>query len=135
MELGAGFAFIGRQFPLFVGEREFFIDLLFYHTRLHCFVVAELKTVAFEPEHAGKLNFYIKAIDEQFRKAGDEPTIGILLVKNNDKLVAEYALSDIHKPIGVSAYELTRALPENLKSSLPSIEEIEAELSGDVEVK
>lgn len=128
MELGAGFAFIGRQFPIQVGEREFFIDLLFYHTRLHCFVVVELKTVDFEPEHAGKLNFYIKAIDEQLRKLGDEPTIGILLVKNKDKLVAEYALSDIHKPIGVSAYELTRALPENLKSSLPSIEEIEAEL-------
>ena len=130
LELGAGFAYIGRQVPLQVGERDFFIDLLFYHTRLHCYVVIELKTGDFEPEHAGKLNFYIKAIDEHLRKEGDQPTIGILLCKNRDKLVAEYALSDIHKPIGVSEYQLTQVLPENLKSSLPSIEEIEAELGG-----
>lgn len=129
LELGAGFAYIGRQFPLHVGERDFFIDLLFYHARLHCYVVIELKAIDFEPEHAGKLNFYIKAIDEQLRKEGDAPTIGILLCKGKDKLVAEYALSDIHKPMGVSEYELTRSLPDNLKSSLPSIEEIEAELS------
>lgn len=130
LELGAGFAYIGRQVPLHVGEREFFIDLLFYHARLHSYVVIELKTADFEPEHAGKLNFYIKAIDEQLRKEGDQPTIGILLCKNRDKLVAEYALSDIHKPIGVSEYQFTQLLPENLKSSLPSIEEIEAELGG-----
>jgi predicted nuclease of restriction endonuclease-like (RecB) superfamily len=130
LELGAGFAYIGRQFPIQVGERDFFIDLLFYHTRLHCYVVIELKTVDFEPEHTGKLNFYIKAIDEQLHKEGDSPTIGILLCKSKDKLVAEYALSDIHKPIGVSEYQLTQSLPENLKSSLPSIEEIEAELAG-----
>lgn len=130
LELGAGFAYIGRQVPLQVGERDFFVDLLFYHTRLHCYVVIELKTTDFEPEHAGKLNFYIKAIDEQLCKEGDQPTIGILLCKNRDKLVAEYALSDIHKPIGVSEYQLTQLLPENLKSSLPSIEEIEAELGG-----
>ncbi len=129
LELGAGFAYMGRQVPLHVGERDFFIDLLFYHSRLHCHVVIELKTVEFEPEHTGKLNFYIKAIDEQLRKIGDEPTIGILLCKGKDKLVAEYALSDIHKPIGVSEYELTRSLPENLKGSLPSIEEIEWEMS------
>ncbi|GBC61390.1 DUF1016 domain-containing protein [Desulfonema ishimotonii] len=129
LELGAGFAYMGQQVPLRVGERDFFLDLLFYHTRLHCYVVIELKTGDFEPEHAGKLNFYIKAVDEQFRKKGDEPTIGILLCKNRDKLVAEYALSDIHKPIGVSEYQLTQSLPENLKSSLPSIEEIEAVLS------
>ena len=128
LELGAGFAYIGRQYPLQVGERDFFIDLLFYHIRLHCYVVIELKTGDFEPEHAGKLNFYIKAIDEQLRKKGDEPTIGILLCKNKDSLVAEYALSDIHKPIGVSEYELTRSLPDNLKGSLPSIEEIEKEM-------
>ena len=131
LELGAGFAYIGRQFPIQVGERDFFIDLLFYHTRLHCYVVIELKTVDFEPEHTGKLNFYIKAIDEQLHKEGDSPTIGILLCKSKDKLVAEYALSDIHKPIGVSEYQLTQSLPENLKSSLPSIEEIEAELAGE----
>ena len=130
LELGAGFAYIGRQVLIQVGERDFFIDLLFYHTRLHCYVVIELKTADFEPEHAGKLNFYIKAIDEQLRKEGDQPTIGIVLCKNRDKLVAEYALSDIHKPIGVSEYQLTQLLPEDLKSSLPSVEEIEAELSG-----
>lgn len=129
LELGAGFAYIGRQIPIHVGERDFFIDLLFYHTQLHCYVVIELKAVDFEPEHTGKLNFYIKAVDEQLRKTGDEPTIGILLCKGKDTLVAEYALSDIHKPIGVSEYQLTQSLPENLKSSLPSVEEIEAEMS------
>ena len=130
LELGAGFAYMGRQVQLKVGEREFFIDLLFYHTRLHCYVVVELKTTDFEPEHAGKLNFYIKAVDIQYREKGDQPTIGILLCKSKDKLVAEYALSDIHKPIGVSEYIITRNLPDEFRSSLPSIEEIEAELSG-----
>jgi predicted nuclease of restriction endonuclease-like (RecB) superfamily len=132
LELGAGFAYIGRQVPMQVGERDFFIDLLFYHTRLHCYVVVELKAVDFEPEHAGKLNFYIKAVDEQLRNAGDQPTIGLLLCKNKDKLVAEYVLSDIHKPIGVSEYQLTHSLPSDLKSSLPTVEEIEAELGGDL---
>lgn len=129
LELGAGFAYIGKQIPIQVSEREFFLDLLFYHTQLHSYVVVELKTVEFEPEHAGKLNFYIKAIDEQLRKKGDKPTIGILLCKSKDKVVVEYSLSDIHKPMGVSEYHLTQSLPDDLKSSLPSIEEIEAELS------
>lgn len=129
LELGAGFAYIGRQLPLKVGEREFFIDILFYHTRLHCYVVVELKTTDFEPEHAGKLNFYIKAVDSQYRQEDDQPTIGILLCKSKDKLVAEYALSDIHKPIGVSEYQLTHTLPDDLKPSLPSIEELEKKLS------
>ena len=128
LELGAGFAYIGRQVPLQVGERDFFVDLLFYHTRLHCYIVVELKTVDFEPEHAGKLNFYLKAVDEQLRQEGDHASIGILLCKNRDKTVVEYALSDVHKPIGVSEYQLTQSLPEHLKSSLPSIEELEAEL-------
>ena len=128
MELGAGFAYLGKQVPLQVGQRDFFLDLLFYHTRLHCYVVIELKVVEFEPEHAGKLNFYIKAVDEQLRKKGDTPTIGILLCKGKDSIVAEYALSDIHKPMGVSEYELTQALPDELKASLPTIEQIEAEL-------
>lgn len=132
LELGAGFAFVGRQIQVQVGERDFFLDLLFYHARLHCYVVVELKTVDFEPEHAGKLNFYIKAVDSQFRQEGDHPTIGILLCKNKDKLVAEYALSDIHKPIGVSEYQLTQSLPDDLKSSLPTVEEIEAELALEV---
>ncbi|HCV42354.1 MAG TPA: DUF1016 domain-containing protein [Bacteroidetes bacterium] len=131
LELGAGFAYVGKQIPISVGEKEFFLDLLFYHTNLHCFVIVELKTGDFEPEHAGKLNFYIKAVDTLLRKEGDQPTIGILLCKKKDKLVAEYALSDIHKPIGVSEYQLTHSLPENLKTSLPSIEEIERELEGD----
>ncbi|MBL8028108.1 MAG: DUF1016 family protein [Fibrobacteres bacterium] len=130
LELGAGFAYIGKQVPLQVGERDFFIDLLFYHTRLHCYVVVELKTTEFEPEHAGKINFYIKAVDEHYRKQGDEPTIGILLCKSKDKLVAEYALSDVNKPIGISEYQLTHVLPSSLKSSLPSVEEIEAELGS-----
>jgi len=132
LELGAGFAYIGRQVQLNVGERSFFPDLLFYHTRLHCYVVVELKTVEFEPEHAGKLNFYIKAVDEQLRKEEDQPTIGILLCKSKDKLVAEYALSDIHKPIGVSEYQLTQSLPDNLQTSLPTVEEIEAELAKEL---
>jgi predicted nuclease of restriction endonuclease-like (RecB) superfamily len=130
LELGAGFAYIGRQVQIQVGERSFFPDLLFYHTRLHCYVVVELKTVEFEPEHTGKLNFYIKAVDEQLRKEGDLPTIGILLCKGKDTLVAEYALSDIHKPIGVSEYQLTQSLPDKLQASLPSVEDIEAELAG-----
>jgi len=107
LELGAGFAYVGRQVPIQVGERDFFLDLLFYHTELHCYIIVELKTVDFEPEHAGKLNFYIKAVDEQRRKEGDQPTIGLLLCKSRDKLVAEYALSDIHKPVGVSEYQIT----------------------------
>jgi len=123
---------MGKQYPIQVGERDFFIDLLFYHAQLHCYVVIELKIGDFEPEHAGKLNFYIKAIDEQLCKEEDQPTIGILLCKNKDRLVAEYALSDIQKPIGVSEYQLTQSLPENLQSKLPSIEEIENELGGDL---
>ncbi|WOG27145.1 YhcG family protein [Endozoicomonas sp. 8E] len=130
LELGAGFAYVGKQFHIQVGQRDFYIDLLFYHIRLHCYVVIELKTVDFEPEHAGKLNFYIRAVDELLRKEGDTPTIGILLCKNKDKLVAEYSLSDMQKPIGVSEYQLTQSLPENLQSQLPSVEEIEQELRG-----
>ncbi len=132
LELGAGFAFIGRQFQLQVGERNFFIDLLFYHAILHCYVVIELKTGEFEPEYAGKLNFYLKAVDEHLKSDGDEATIGILLCKNKDKLVAEYSLSDIHKPIGVSEYQLTQSLPESLKTILPSIEDLETEFTEDL---
>ena len=131
IELGAGFAYLGRQVPLQVSERDFYLDLLFYHTQLHCYVVIELKTGDFEPEFAGKLNFYIKAVDENLRTERDEPTIGLLLCKTKDKLIAEYALSDINKPIGVSEYQLTQSLPESLKPSLPSIEALEAELQQD----
>ncbi len=128
LELGAGFAYLGRQVPLNVGSREFFLDLLFYHTKLHCHVVVELKTSDFEPEHAGKLNFYLKAVDAQLRGPEDKPTVGLLICKSKDKLVVEYALSDIRKPIGVSEYRLTRTLPKKIQSSLPAISEIEREL-------
>lgn len=131
LELGAGFAFVGRQKVMQVGQRDFFLDLLFYHTQLHCYVVIELKTGEFEPEYAGKLNFYLKAVDEQLKTERDEPSIGILLCKSSDHVVVEYALSDIYKPIGVSEYNLTRSLPANLKSSLPSIEALEAELQSE----
>jgi len=129
LELGSGFAFVGKQKNLKVGQKDFFIDLLFYHIRMHCYVVVELKTVDFEPEFAGKLNFYIKAIDEQIKTKEDKPTIGILLCKSKDKVVVEYSLSDIHKPMGISQYQLTHIVPEELKGSLPAIEDIEAELN------
>ena len=132
LELGAGFAYMGKQVHLQVGQQDFYIDLLFYHAHLHCYVVIELKAIDFKPEHAGKLNFYITAVDRQMRKEGDAPTIGILLCKNKDKVVAEYALSDIQKPIGVSEYQLTQSLPEELQSLLPSIEEIEQGLGGEL---
>lgn len=128
LELGAGFAYMGRQVPVQVGEREFFLDLLFYHARLHCYVVVELKTVDFEPEFAGKLNFYLRAVDAQMKGEHDAPTIGLLLCKSKDRLVAEYALSDIHKPLGVASYQLSHDLPQALRDKLPSIETIEAEL-------
>lgn len=130
LELGQGFALVGKQKQLTVGTREFYLDLLFYHTQMHCYVVVELKTTDFEPEYAGKLNFYIKAVDEQIKTERDEPTIGILLCKSKDKVVVEYALSDIYKPIGVSEYQLTHILTEELKSTLPSVEEIETELEN-----
>lgn len=133
LELGAGFAFVGRQFQLVVGGDEFFIDLLFYHTRLKCYVVVELKAQPFKPEHAGQLNFYLSAIDAQVKAPDDKPTIGLLLCKTQNRLVAEYALSGIDKPIGVAEFQLVRALPEPLDTNLPSIEEIEAELSRDLE--
>jgi predicted nuclease of restriction endonuclease-like (RecB) superfamily len=132
MELGAGFAFVGRQFRLEVAGEEFFIDLLFYHTRLKCYVVVELKAHAFRPEHAGQLNFYLSTVDAQIKAPDDRATIGLLLCRNQNRLVAEYALSGIDKPIGVAEYQLVRALPDPLDTSLPSTEEIEAELSREL---
>jgi len=129
LELGTGFAYIGRQVPLRVGKSDFYIDLLFYHTKLRCYVVIELKTTAFQPEFAGKLNFYLKAVDMQVRSEHDNPTLGIMICKKKDKIVAEYALSDIQKPIGISAYKLTHSLPKKFKPILPSIDQIEKELS------
>jgi predicted nuclease of restriction endonuclease-like (RecB) superfamily len=132
LELGAGFAFVGRQFRLEVAGDEFFIDLLFYHTRLKCYVVVELKAAAFKPEYAGQLNFYLAAVDSQIKAEDDKPTIGLLLCKQQNRLVAEYALSGIAKPIGVAEYQLLRDLPETLGRNLPSIAEIEAELASDI---
>ncbi|KIM13172.1 MAG: hypothetical protein KU38_00440 [Sulfurovum sp. FS08-3] len=129
LELGSGFAFVGKQKNLKVGQKDFYIDLLFYHIKMHCYVVVELKTVDFEPEFAGKLNFYIKAVDEQIKTKEDNPTIGILLCKSKDRVVVEYSLSDIDKPMGVSQYQLTHTLPDALKGSLPEIEELEAQLN------
>lgn len=133
LELGAGFAFVGRQFRLEVDGDEFFIDLLFYHTRLKCYVVVELKATPFKPEHAGQLNFYLATVDAQIKAPDDKPTIGILLCKTKKRLVAEYSLSGIDKPMGVAEYQLVRALPEPLDTNLPSIEELEIELSRDLE--
>ncbi len=127
-ELGIGFSYIGRQYRIEVAGDEFFIDLLFYHVKLHCFVVVELKTVKFVPEFAGKLNFYVTTIDEQLRDDADNATIGLLICKSKNKTVVEYSLKDIQKPIGVSEYIITKKLPKSLQSVLPSIEEIEAEL-------
>ncbi|MGS0628922.1 MULTISPECIES: PDDEXK nuclease domain-containing protein [Photorhabdus] len=129
LELGEGFAFVGRQYRITVSEQDYYIDLLFYHLTLRAFVVIELKRGEFKPEHAGKMNFYCSVVDEKLRHSTDQPTIGLILCQTKDRILAEYALRGIQKPIGVSDYELTRALPEDLKSSLPSIEELEAELS------
>jgi predicted nuclease of restriction endonuclease-like (RecB) superfamily len=133
LELGAGFAFVGRQYRLEVGGDEFFIDLLFYHTRVKCFVVVELKAQPFRPEHTGQLSFYLAAVDAQVKAEDDKPTIGLLLCREKNRLVAEYALSTTTSPIGVAEYQLVRALPAPLDTSLPTIEEIEAELSRDLE--
>jgi predicted nuclease of restriction endonuclease-like (RecB) superfamily len=128
LELGAGFAYVGRQHRIEVDGEEFFIDLLFYHLRLHCYVVIELKVEKFKPEHVGKLNFYISAVDAELKSELDNPTIGILICKSKSDIVVEYSLRDVSKPIGVSEYEITQSLPEGLRGELPSIEEIEAEL-------
>ena len=128
LELGQGFAFIGRQKHISVGEQDFYIDLLFYHTHLHCYVVVELKTTDFKPEYAGKLSFYTSAVDGEIKSEEDNPTIGILLCKGKNKTVVEYALKDVNKPIGVSEYQLTHELTGKYKSALPTIEQIEAQL-------
>jgi len=125
LELGAGFAFVGRQYHLEVSNRDVYIDLLFYHLKMRCFVVIDLKKGEFLPEYAGKMNFYCSAVDDILKHETDKPTIGLILCQSKDKIFAEYTLRDIQKPIGISDYELTRALPENYKGSLPSIEEIE----------
>jgi predicted nuclease of restriction endonuclease-like (RecB) superfamily len=130
LELGKGFAFVGRQYHITVGKNDYYIDLLFYHFKLRCFVVVELKARPFDHRDAGQLNFYLSVVDDLLRHPDDKPTIGLLLCKTKDNVIAEYALRDINKPIGVAGYEtdIMNRLPKELKSSLPTIEEIEAEL-------
>nr|WP_206075999.1 DUF1016 domain-containing protein [Marinitoga lauensis] len=129
LELGNGFSFLGRQYKLEIGEDEFYIDLLFYHVKLHSYIVVELKTGKFKPEYAGKLNFYVSAVDSILKTEMDNPTIGLLICKSKNNTVVEYSLRDISKPIGVTEYKITKDLPKEYKSSLPDIEEIEAELN------
>lgn len=133
LELGSGFAFVGRQILLEVGDQDFRLDLLFYHLKLRCYVVIELKAVPFDPAFTGTLNLYLSAVDDLLRHSDDKPTIGLLLCKSKNDVVVEYALYGYRRPMGVAQWEtqLTQNLPEDLKGSLPSIEEIEAELSGD----
>jgi len=130
LELGAGFAFVGRQVLLEVGGDDFFLDLLFYHLKLRCYVVIELKGEKFKPEHLGQLSFYITAVDRQIKAEQDAPTIGLLLCKSKNEVVAEYALGDKSQPMGVAEYKLLESLPKELQTSLPSIEQIERELGG-----
>ena len=130
LELGAGFAFVGRQVHLEVGGDDFFIDLLFYHLKLRCYVVIELNAEKFKPEHLGQLSFYITAVDRQVKAEQDAPTIGLLLCKSKNEGVAEYALGDKTQPMGVAEYKLLESLPKELQTNLPSIEQIERELGG-----
>lgn len=132
LELGKGFAFIGRQYHLEIAGNDYYIDLLFYHVTLKCYVVVELKNRKFIPEYAGKLNFYLSAVDTLLKRDDDQTTIGLLLCRDKNNIEVEFALRDMNKPMGVSEYTLVEALPDNLKGSLPTVEEIEAQLQGDV---
>ena len=129
LELGTGFSYVGRQVHLQVGEREFYIDLLFYHIKLHCYVVVELKTKRFEPEYVGKLNFYVTAVNKQLTGNGDNPAIGLLICKDKDNVVAEYSLEEVSQPIGIAGYELSNALSKEYQRSLPTIETLESEVA------
>ena len=129
MELGTGFAFVGRQIHMEVGKDDFYIDLLFYHLKLWSFIVIDLKVGPFKAEYAGKMNFYLNAVDDRLKHATDQRSIGLILCEEKNKIVAEYALRGMDKAIGVSDYQLTRALPKKLQSALPSIAQLEKELS------
>lgn len=135
IELGTGFAFLGNQYHLSVGNEDYYLDLLFYNTRLHCYVVIELKAGKFKPEYAGKLNFYLSAVDDILRHEHDNPSIGIMLCKERDKLTAEYALRDINKPIGVSEYKLSDFVPKELADTIPSAEDIEKRIKSKYEIE
>jgi len=128
LELGAGFAYVGRQYHLEVSQQDFYLDLLFYHLKLRAYIVIELKRGAFKPEYVGKLNFYLSVVDNQVKTELDQPSIGLLICQDKDKVIAEYALKDINKPIGISEYRLTDHIPANLKGTLPTIEDLEREL-------
>jgi hypothetical protein len=131
LELGAGFALVGRQVPLVVGGRDYYLDLLFYHLKLRCHVVIDLKARDFTPEAAGKMNFYLSAVDDRFRQPGDQPSIGLILCRSQNRVIAEYALRDLRKPIGVSGYvtKLVDALPRALKGAVPTVAELEKGLA------
>jgi predicted nuclease of restriction endonuclease-like (RecB) superfamily len=129
MELGAGFAFLGSQYPIEISGKEYRLDLLFYHVKLHCYVIIDLKIGEFEPEFSGKMNFYVSAVDNLLCSSRDEPTIGIILCKDKDKTIVEYALQGTQKPIGVATFQLNDQLPEQLKGSLPTVEQLEMELN------
>jgi predicted nuclease of restriction endonuclease-like (RecB) superfamily len=133
LELGRGFAFVGRQYKLEISESDYYLDLLFYHLHLRCYVVIELKAGKFKPEYAGKLNYYLSAVDTQLKKPVDNPSIGILLCRLKDKIDVEYALRDMNKPIGVSAFELSPTLPDDLKMQFPTVEEMEGGLIDEQE--
>ncbi|HEX8907248.1 MAG TPA: DUF1016 domain-containing protein, partial [Longimicrobiaceae bacterium] len=130
VELGAGFAFVGQQTPLRVGSSEFFVDLLFYHLWLRCFVVIELKVGAFEPEYAGKMSFYLTAVDELMRQPGDGPSVGIILCRDRDDVIVEYALHDTRRPIGVSTFHMGGGLPEEFRQALPTAAQLVAEVES-----
>ena len=129
LELGEGFAFLGRQYHLQIEDQDFYIDLLFYHIKLRAFVVIELKSGKFKPEYAGKMNFYLSAVDDLLRQPSDTPSIGLILCRSKVGVVAEYALRDMTKPIGLAEYKLNESLPDDIKTALPTIEQIEEELS------
>ncbi|MFZ0962057.1 MAG: PDDEXK nuclease domain-containing protein [Terriglobia bacterium] len=131
LELGVGFAFVGSQYPLEIGDQEFRIDLLFYHLLLRAYVVVDLKAQDFKPEFSGKMNFYLSAVDDLLRHPDDQPSIGMILCKSKNSIVAEYAVRDLRKPVGVSEYRVTSALPRKLRSGLPSIEQLELRLKGE----
>ena len=135
MELGTGFSFCGNQYRIQVSKTDYYLDLLFYNTKLRCYVVIELKNTPFKPEYAGKLNFYLSAVDDILKHELDNPSIGIILCKERDKLTAEYALKDINKPIGVSEYRLSDFMPEELADTLPSAEDIERRIKGNYELE
>ncbi|MEZ2445588.1 YhcG family protein [Chitinophaga sp. RCC_12] len=132
LEMGKGFSFVGKQTLINAGEKDYYIDLLLYHLKLHCYVAIELKIGEFKPEYAGKMNFYLSTLDNNYKTSGDTPSIGLILCKNKDRVTVEYALKDVNKPMGVAEYQLTHLIPKNLQGQLPSIEDLEKELKKEV---